>query len=190
LLPILLGILGPLLGKVVDTVGSKLGVDLSTDEMKSKRLDIELEVQKLLAEQEKAIQEANMAQIEVNKTEAVHENIFVSGWRPFIGWICGTALAYHFILQPLLAFLINNVGGEANLPTFDMQSLLTVLMGMLGLGAMRSYEKVYGVARDPGTPSTYQSKAVPVGSLPTQYQNDPNYIYVKNPDGSFTAKLR
>lgn len=181
---LLMGILGPILGKVVDTVGSKLGVDMSTDEIKSKRLDIELELKKIIAEQEKAIQEANLAQIEVNKEEAKHRNIFVSGWRPFIGWICGGALAYHFVLQPVLAFTASALGSPIILPTFDMQSLLTVLMGMLGLGAMRSYEKVYGVARDAGGMSSF-SKA---GVLPEKYRNDPNFNYIRNPDGSFTAK--
>jgi hypothetical protein len=185
MLPIIMGILGPILGKVVDTVGSKLGVDMSTDDMKSKRLDIELELQKLIAEQEKAIQEANKAQIEVNKEEAKHQNIFVSGWRPFIGWICGSALAYHFVIQPMLAFLVVSLGEQIVLPTFDMQSLLTVLMGMLGLGAMRSYEKVYGVARDPGHTNT-----VTAGTLPPKYANDPNFTYIRNADGSFTAHPR
>lgn len=183
-----MGILTPLLGKVVEAVGTKLGVDMSTDEMKSKRLDIELEIQKIIAEQDKLIQEANLAQIDVNKQEASHQNIFVSGWRPFIGWICGSALAYHFVFQPLLAFLGSASGHPIVLPTFDMQSLLTVLMGMLGLGAMRSYEKVYGVARDPGLSSNaYTSPATKVGELPEQYRNDPHFNYIRNPDGSFTA---
>lgn len=186
MLPILLGILGPLLGKVVDTVGSKLGVDMASDSFKEKKLEIELELQKLVAEQEKAIQEANKLQIEVNKQEAAHDNIFVSGWRPFIGWICGAALAYHFVIQPLLAFVMVNSGIVADLPMFDMQSLLTVLMGMLGLGAMRSYEKVYGVARDPGR--GIASRIVPAGTLPDKYLNDPDFVYIKNPDGSFTAQ--
>lgn len=185
---IITGLLGPILGKVVDTVGSKLGVDMDSDALKEKKLDIELELKKLVAEQEKLIQEANIAQIQVNQEEAKNANIFVSGWRPFIGWICGSALAYHFIIQPLIIFLAASAGHTIELPMFDMQSLLTVLMGMLGLGAMRSYEKVYGVARD--TMQSTQSTFTPAGTLPPKYRNDPNFVYTRNPDGSFTANPR
>ena len=97
-----------------------------------------------LDKQEKAelIAEINKAQMEVNKVEAGHTSIFVAGWRPFTGWICATALGYHFILQPLLTFIMYTFGNEVVLPTFDMGSLTTVLLGMLGLGGMRSFEKV------------------------------------------------
>lgn len=97
-----------------------------------------------LDKQEKAelIAEINKAQMEVNKVEAGHNSIFVSGWRPFTGWICATALGYHFILQPLLAFVLYANGVEIVLPVFDMGTLTTILLGMLGLGGMRSLEKV------------------------------------------------
>ncbi len=91
---------------------------------------------------------ANMAQIEVNKVEAAHKNMFVSGWRPFVGWCCAAALAYHFIFQPILVFVLSLSGIAITLPEFDMNSLMTVLLGMLGLGGMRSLEKINGVARD------------------------------------------
>ena len=97
-----------------------------------------------LDKQEKAelIAEINKAQMEVNKVEAGHTSRFVSGWRPFTGWICATALAYHYILQPLLAFVLSSTGNPVELPVFDMTTLTTVLLGMLGLGGMRSFEKV------------------------------------------------
>jgi hypothetical protein len=85
---------------------------------------------------------ADQAQTAINQTEATHADLFVAGWRPFIGWVCGVAFAYHFILQPLLAFAILNGGGEVKLPTFDMDALFTVLMGMLGLGGLRTIEKI------------------------------------------------
>lgn len=81
-------------------------------------------------------------QMEINKTEATSSNLFIAGWRPFIGWICGVALLYHFILQPFFAFVLANTGHTVVLPTFDIDSLYTILMGMLGLGVMRSVEKV------------------------------------------------
>jgi hypothetical protein len=85
-------------------------------------------------------------QIDINKIEAASTNIFVSGWRPFVGWSCGVAFAGHFIIMPTLNWLVQLFGhAPINIP-FDMSSLSTVLMGMLGLGAMRSVEKVAGVA--------------------------------------------
>ena len=97
-----------------------------------------------LDKQEKAelIVEINKAQLEVNKVEAGHTSKFVSGWRPFTGWICATALGYHYILQPLLTFVLYSFGNQIELPVFDMTTLTTVLLGMLGLGGMRSFEKV------------------------------------------------
>lgn len=85
---------------------------------------------------------ADAMQTEINKTEAASPELFVSGWRPFIGWVCGVAFAYHFVVQPLLAFAIMNAGGEVQLPQFDMDALFTVLMGMLGLGGLRTIEKI------------------------------------------------
>lgn len=97
------------------------------------------ELAKLAAETDLA-----KGQLDINKTEAASDNIFVSGWRPFIGWVCGSAFAYHFILQPFIAFALASFGHSVDLPDFDMNTLYTVLMGMLGLGGMKSYEKVKG----------------------------------------------
>ena len=97
---------------------------------------------------EKAAHEAAMAQVEVNKAEAQHKSIFVAGWRPFVGWTCGIALAYHFVLAPLILFGVGISGYEIPaLPEFDMGSLMTVLMGMLGLGGLRTYEKQKGLTK-------------------------------------------
>ena len=97
-----------------------------------------------LDKEEKAqlIQEINKAQIEVNKIESASSSLFKSGWRPFVGWTCGVALCYHFVLQPLLMFVFLSIGKPMALPVFDMSTLTTVLMGMLGLGGLRTYEKV------------------------------------------------
>ena len=94
------------------------------------------------AEKAQLIQEINKAQIEVNKVEANSNSLFVSGWRPFVGWTCGVALCYHFVLQPFLTFVLYSFGQQITLPTFNMETLTTILMGMLGLGGLRSYEKV------------------------------------------------
>lgn len=77
-------------------------------------------------------------QNEVNKIEAQHRSIFVAGWRPFIGWVCGVALLYNFILRDIIAWLSPDIMP----PALQMEHLLTVLLGMLGLGGLRTYEKL------------------------------------------------
>ena len=76
-------------------------------------------------------------QAEINKVEAQNRSMFVSGWRPFIGWICGLAFGFHYIVMPLLLAYTDIKPVE-----FDTNSLFTVLMGMLGLGGLRTYEKL------------------------------------------------
>lgn len=93
------------------------------------------------------ITDISKAQIEVNKQEAAHRNVFVAGWRPFIGWTCGAAFCYHFVIQPLLIFILAANGIALELPSFDMGALMTVLTGMLGLGGLRTFEKMKGTAK-------------------------------------------
>lgn len=81
------------------------------------------------------------AQIAVNQAEAQSDDKFARRARPFIMWVCGVAFAYHFVLQPLLAFALANTGHKVDLPEFDMEALNTVLFGILGLGSMRTVEK-------------------------------------------------
>jgi len=132
---------------------------------------------------ERHAQEVAKGQMEVNKAEAQSGSVFKGGWRPFIGWTCGAAFAYHFIIQPFLIFAITVFGLDLGgwrpfigwtcgaafayhfiiqpflifaitvfgldlpaLPDFDMSALMPVLLGMLGLGGMRSFEKSKGVA--------------------------------------------
>lgn len=90
---------------------------------------------------------ADQSQTAINQVEAANPDLFVSGWRPFIGWVCGVAFAYHFIVQPLLAFAIINAGGEVKLPSFQMDELTTVLMGILGLGGLRTIEKIKNISK-------------------------------------------
>lgn len=106
-----------------------------------------------------ALQEMNAqwdnakAQLMVNQQEAGSASLFVAGWRPFIGWMCGSAFAYTFVLQPVLVMLFAATGHPVNkdiLANLDFSQIQPVLYGMLGLGAMRTYEKVKGSA-----PSTH-----------------------------------
>ena len=97
---------------------------------------------------ERQMHEANMGQIEINKAEAQHRSIFVAGWRPFLGGGLAFAMIWHFVLAPVTMFVCSYAGVEIpELPTFDMESLLTVLMGMLGLGSLRTFEKVKKVTK-------------------------------------------
>jgi len=96
---------------------------------------------------EKQAHEAAMAQVAVNQAEAKHRSIFVAGWRPFVGWICAVALGWHFVLAPLVLFIANAAGVFVEIPQFDMDSLMTVLLGMLGLGGLRTYEKKAGLTK-------------------------------------------
>ena len=90
---------------------------------------------------EKHAHEALKGQLEVNKVEAAHHSGFVSGWRPCIGWVCALGLFYNTILSNILGIWVD-------VPEIDTTLLVPVMMGMLGLGARRSYEKVNKVARE------------------------------------------
>ena len=90
---------------------------------------------------ERHANELAKGQLEVNKVEAAHHSIFVSGWRPCIGWVCALGLLYNTILSNILSIWVE-------VPEIDTTLLVPVMMGMLGLGAMRSYEKVQGVSRE------------------------------------------
>ena len=86
------------------------------------------------------------AQIDVNKAEAASPSLFVAGWRPFVGWTCGAAFAYKFVLAPALAFGLAAAGHPVELPVLDFTEMSTVLLGMLGIGGLRTFEKIKGVA--------------------------------------------
>tara|TARA_A100001037_G_scaffold293705_1_gene310639 strand:+ start:167 stop:535 length:369 start_codon:yes stop_codon:yes gene_type:complete len=93
------------------------------------------------AEKAEMLAEINKAQLEVNKVEAGQTGLLVR-WRPFLGWVLSCAFAYHFVLQPFLLFILSAKGIEIELPQFDMGTMTTVLMGMLGMAGMRTFEKV------------------------------------------------
>ena len=78
-------------------------------------------------------------QTKINEIEATHRTVFVAGWRPFIGWVCGVALAYNFVIRDLFIWALKP---EDVPPALQMEHLMTVLLGMLGLGGLRTYEKI------------------------------------------------
>ena len=147
-------------GTAASWVANKLGLSDSTvgavtnfmnglapgDQIKLKEMDYEF--QKFLLDNGIKL---DLAQIEVNKEEAKSLSLFVAGWRPFIGWTCGTAFAWQFVLLPFLGFFVFTFGtadmvkGLARAPALDFQSMAPVLLGMLGLAGMRSWEKEKGI---------------------------------------------
>jgi len=134
--------LAALLPNLLPIVGDVIGRFLPED--KEARAQAEREIETRLAEH---LAKVDMAQIEVNKAEGQHRSIFVAGWRPFIGWTCGFALAYTYVIQPMLVFGLAQAGHLVTLPQVDMSLMMPVLLGMLGLGGMRSFEKFKGIAK-------------------------------------------
>ena len=97
---------------------------------------------------EKQAHEANMGQLEINKMEAQHRSVFIAGWRPFLGWGLSFAMIWHFVIVPMITFGFAYAGVvPPELPAFDMESLMTVLLGMLGLGGLRTFEKAKGLTK-------------------------------------------
>ena len=127
------------IGGIVEGIG-KIADDLSTSD--EERLKIAL--------QEKAMDvELVKGQLEINEAEAQHKNVFVAGWRPFIGWVGGIALAYQFILYPIMIWgwaFFQAKGwiskGLSPPPVFESGPLFAIITGMLGIGGMRSFDKV------------------------------------------------
>lgn len=90
---------------------------------------------------------ALQGQLDANKAEAGNVSLFVSGWRPFIGWVCGAACAWNWIGLKLAVFLAAAVAGQhLDLKPADLSEMWPVLLGMLGLGGLRTVEKIQGVA--------------------------------------------
>ncbi|HEY2685870.1 MAG TPA: 3TM-type holin [Steroidobacteraceae bacterium] len=107
----------------------------------------QLQLQGQLADEMAQLQAVTVNQSDVNKVEAANPSVFVSGWRPMIGWVCGFALAYAAVIEPLARFvatvLLNYTGP---FPVIDTSITLQVLFGLLGLGTLRTVEKFKGVA--------------------------------------------
>lgn len=97
---------------------------------------------------QKHAQELAKAQLEVNKAEAAHNSMFVAGWRPAVGWCCVLGMAGNFLVIPMTNFVLALMAIEVVIPLIDLETMMPVLMGMLGLGAMRSFEKTKGVSRE------------------------------------------
>jgi hypothetical protein len=123
---------------VTDIIGRFLPED------REARAKAEREIEQQLATH---LAKIDIAQLEINKAEAGHRSIFVAGWRPFVGWTCGIALAWTYVGVPILQFTLAQTGHLIDLPALDMSQMMPVLMGMLGLGGLRSFEKFKGISK-------------------------------------------
>jgi hypothetical protein len=131
-------LLPSLLPAITDIVGRFLPEDKEARAKAERDLEAQLAVH---------LAKIDIAQLNINEAEASHRSIFVAGWRPFIGWTCGTALAYTYVLQPILVFSLGQTGHLVTLPTMELGEMMPVLMGMLGLGGLRTFEKFKGVSK-------------------------------------------
>ncbi len=117
------------------------------DRVRLRELDLEFQKYVLGRNNERELAELGLirAQIDVNREEARSTRMFIAGWRPFVGWTCGCALAYASIVEPVARFAAQVGFGYAGaFPAIDTALTLQVLVGLLGLGTLRTYEKARG----------------------------------------------
>ena len=138
------------LGSIIEGVG-KIADDLFTSD--EERLKLGLAEKQLELEAVKVEASLIKGQQEINVTEAKHQSVFVAGWRPFIGWVCGLGFAYQFLLYPVLMWLTFMLRAKGWLPSeipsppiLDTGALMALATGMLGIGGMRSFDKLKKVA--------------------------------------------
>ena len=134
----MLNIIQSLIGPVTGILGKYI-------EDKDKRNALAHEIATMASRQ---AQELAKAQIETNQKEATHKSMFVSGWRPAVGWVCVLGMAGNFLAIPMANFALALSGSEIVIPLIDLSTMMPVLIGMLGLGTLRTVEKTKGVQRN------------------------------------------
>lgn len=137
-------ILAALIPSIVQVLGKVLPDPKAASDAKLKLLELaqQGELAQLDADMKLAI-----GQLEINKAEAQSGSLFIGGWRPAVGWVCVFGLAYQFLAYPILAWAGANIAGWSAPPDLDMSTLITLLGGLLGLGGLRTVEKLSGVAK-------------------------------------------
>lgn len=133
----------PIIGDLIDGV-KDLVSEVVVD--KDKRDQINLELRRLEDQAQARLDAQVLGQIEVNKVEAASGSIFVAGWRPAIGWVGAIALLYAFVLQPFIELVARWMGSDVQVPDLMLEQLIPLVMAMLGIGGMRTFEKVKGVS--------------------------------------------
>ncbi|NGZ94946.1 MAG: hypothetical protein CV089_02225 [Nitrospira sp. WS110] len=143
----------PFLNKIADAMGGSV-LGSIVEAIKLWKLPAEKEAElldKVAArehELELALTQQITAQLEINKIEAAHHSRFVSGWRPFIGWVCGAGLAWEFVLKPFSIFFVQVFGATLPpMPDMGIGELMALVQGMLGMAALRTYERKNRVER-------------------------------------------
>lgn len=128
---------------IIDGASKLIGMFKLSPELKA-QLQAQLVSENI--DMEKAQLAATVGQLEgqmqIDAVEAKSLNWFVAGWRPAVGWVCAAAFAWAFVIQPFCGFILNMLHRQIALPTLDLSVMMPVLLGMLGLGGMRTYEKV------------------------------------------------
>lgn len=153
----------PIISDIIDAVGDIFS-EVVVDE--DKRNEINLELEKLRDAGDARLHAEMLAQAEINKVEAASGSVFVAGWRPFIGWTGGVALAWSYIIGPFLSFAF-----DQPLPELNVYELLVLVGGMLGFGGQRTFEKIRGVSTNdytdvPVTPVVKPKKKILGITLP------------------------
>lgn len=97
-----------------------------------------------------AVTQASNAQAKINEIEAAHTSVFVAGWRPFIGWICGVGILWAFVAQPVVVWYLALSGSTVTVPEINTDGLYQLVLAMLGMGGLRTFEKLKGVSRETG----------------------------------------
>jgi hypothetical protein len=138
----------PVIASLIPIIGSVLDKVIPNA---SEREKVKMEIQLKLAENEtelvKLFAAQDQGQIEINKEEAKSNSLFIAGWRPAVGWICAFGCVWAFILKPILDWGVAAAGSTVALPVFQTGELMSLLLGLLGMGTLRTYEKFKGVAR-------------------------------------------
>jgi|TARA_E500000318_G_scaffold98481_1_gene99837 hypothetical protein len=124
-------------GKTIEAVGNIVD-ELYTSE--EERQQAKLAIQKVEAKLKEK-------QLDINKAEATHRSIFVSGWRPFLGWISGLSIGYVYLFQPILDMILQMFQVQVDWVQLDLGQLMPLVLGMLGLGGLRSFEKAKGLTK-------------------------------------------
>lgn len=131
-------LLGGSVAQPIEAVGNVMDKLFTSDDERLSHAEIRLRL----------AQKPQLAQVELNKIEAAHRSIFVAGWRPAIGWVCALALLYQFVICPLLGYILLVFLPTIPVPpTLDFAPLMTVVMSLLGLGGLRTVEKLQGRAK-------------------------------------------
>ena len=132
----------PILGDIISSV-KDLVSEVIVD--KDKKNELMVRLQELEDKADERFHQELMGQIEVNKVEAAHSSIFVAGWRPAIGWISAVGLGWQFVLAPFTETIAKFFGWVGEMPVVESEALLMLVLGMLGIGAQRSFDKIKAV---------------------------------------------